>query len=199
MLPLLTEPPEPNQKAQSTSERDYSGKTRTQAKEKAKPPQQQQQPSSSKSPAKHASSTSAVPSNSIPTSAAPQQQPKTTSNTAIPTTTQNSMTEKAAPVAAKKNPPSRPRVRPQQGKAATECGCFGNLHEALTNCLYCGRVACQEEGYTFCPFCGYQLAPVEPPVDGNAYVPCSWRGCLLHSFLLPLSPIHRFNHCFLYI
>ncbi|GKY91778.1 hypothetical protein MPSEU_000149500 [Mayamaea pseudoterrestris] len=62
----------------------------------------------------------------------------------------------------------KPRPLPAKGKAAKTCGCFGNLHQALTNCLYCGRVACQEEGYTFCPFCEYQLEPVKPPDEDSS-------------------------------
>jgi hypothetical protein len=40
------------------------------------------------------------------------------------------------------------------GKASVVCGCFGTIHKPLTNCLYCGRISCEREGYDFCPFCG---------------------------------------------
>lgn len=50
--------------------------------------------------------------------------------------------------------------RPTKGKAEIVCGCFGNLHKPLTNCLYCGRISCIEEGYDFCPFCGYLVEDV---------------------------------------
>jgi hypothetical protein len=54
----------------------------------------------------------------------------------------------------------------QKGKPKVECGCFGNLHKALANCLHCGRVSCQKEGYDFCPFCENLVQPVVPPPEG---------------------------------
>jgi hypothetical protein len=55
------------------------------------------------------------------------------------------------------------KSRPSRGKAKTVCGCFGTKHKALTNCLYCGRISCTEEGYDYCAFCGLM---VEDPKDG---------------------------------
>lgn len=49
--------------------------------------------------------------------------------------------------------PIKPKL-PSKGKAAVECGCFGSLHPALTNCLFCGRISCEREGLDYCPFCG---------------------------------------------
>ena len=46
---------------------------------------------------------------------------------------------------------------PLRGKAKVICGCFGTRHKSLTNCLHCGRIACQKEGYGYCPFCGYRI------------------------------------------
>ena len=46
---------------------------------------------------------------------------------------------------------------PKKGKAPYDCGCFGSVHKALTNCLYCGRITCAKEGYNYCPFCGYMV------------------------------------------
>lgn len=54
--------------------------------------------------------------------------------------------------------------RPGKGKATKVCGCYGTLHKALTNCLYCGRISCAEEGYDYCAFCGYMVEDVR---DGN--------------------------------
>jgi chemotaxis protein histidine kinase CheA len=56
---------------------------------------------------------------------------------------------------------------PPKGKAKRNCGCFGNLHKPLANCLYCGRIACEEEGYDFCAFCGFLMEEVKPP-EGEA-------------------------------
>ena len=46
---------------------------------------------------------------------------------------------------------------PQRGKAIVVCGCFGTVHKPLTNCLHCGRIACENEGYSYCGFCGYLI------------------------------------------
>jgi hypothetical protein len=52
------------------------------------------------------------------------------------------------------------KSRPSKGKAKIICGCFGSKHKPLTNCLYCGRISCVEEGYGFCGFCGYLVEEV---------------------------------------
>ena len=89
---------------------------------------------------------------------------------------------------------------PTKGKAKYDCGCFGTLHRALTNCLYCGRITCEKEGYGFCPFCGYLVEEVVPPSGGDqcvALVACiifrATRGRRTHFHLLtPRSvSIHR--------
>jgi hypothetical protein len=49
------------------------------------------------------------------------------------------------------------KSHPSRGKAKIVCGCFGTKHKALTNCLYCGRISCEAEGYGFCPFCGIMV------------------------------------------
>ncbi|KAL3817410.1 hypothetical protein ACHAXA_011039 [Cyclostephanos tholiformis] len=61
--------------------------------------------------------------------------------------------------------------RPERGTPVGDvCGCYGNMHVALANCLNCGRIVCEEEGANdYCHFCGYfvdGLSPV-PPVDGT--------------------------------
>lgn len=39
------------------------------------------------------------------------------------------------------------------------CGCYGNKHKPLTNCLRCGRISCEIEGIDdYCHFCGYYIA-----------------------------------------
>ena len=43
--------------------------------------------------------------------------------------------------------------KPIKGKANKICGCYGNKHKPLTNCLHCGRISCEAEGFDFCPFC----------------------------------------------
>jgi len=49
------------------------------------------------------------------------------------------------------------KTHPSRGKAKKICGCFGTKHKPLTNCLYCGRISCQVEGYDFCPMCGFMV------------------------------------------
>ena len=46
-----------------------------------------------------------------------------------------------------------PPQKLKKGKAKKVCGCYGNKHKPLTNCLHCGRISCEAEGYDFCPFC----------------------------------------------
>jgi len=59
---------------------------------------------------------------------------------------------------------------PKRGKAKVVCGCFGTKHKALTNCLYCGRISCEAEGYDFCPFCGFMVEPPMGGSNGKAYL-----------------------------
>lgn len=50
-----------------------------------------------------------------------------------------------------------------------ECGCYGTLHECLTNCLGCGRISCVNEGYGSCFFCGRNVKErSESPIDTSA-------------------------------
>ena len=59
---------------------------------------------------------------------------------------------------------------PQRGTASKSCGCFGTVHKPLTNCLHCGRIACETEGYDYCGFCGYlieKVTVVERNSDGK--------------------------------
>ena len=72
---------------------------------------------------------------------------------------------------------SKPTDPPPKGKAKYDCGCFGTLHRALTNCLYCGRITCEKEGNGFCPFCGYLVEEVVPPSGGDQYV--TMVGCII--------------------
>jgi len=58
-----------------------------------------------------------------------------------------------------------PKSKPPRGKAKFTCGCFGTFHKPLANCLFCGRVACEKEGYSYCPFCGYLIE--RPPPSGT--------------------------------
>lgn len=52
-----------------------------------------------------------------------------------------------------------PIAPPPKGVASRVCGCYGTVHKPLTNCLYCGRISCADEGYDFCAFCGFLVSP----------------------------------------
>lgn len=54
--------------------------------------------------------------------------------------------------------PSKPLI----GTPQTTCGCFGNKHKPLTNCLNCGRISCELEGYDYCPFCNHLITQFTP-------------------------------------
>ena len=58
---------------------------------------------------------------------------------------------------------------PLQGTAKVECGCFGSMHKALNNCLHCGRISCEREGYDYCPFCRYMVYEHRSTVTTGAY------------------------------
>jgi len=116
-------------------------------------------------------------------------------------------------------PPPKPRGLPPKGQATRQCGCFGTLHRPLTNCLFCGRISCEEEGYQFCPFpsCGYLLEEVKPP-EGESpdryvlYAVYCWN-CLYHctahrsmarllyivanSFIVLVAKTHTYIHNYL--
>ena len=48
--------------------------------------------------------------------------------------------------------------KPQKGKPVNKiCGCYGNKHKPLTNCLHCGRISCEVEEFDYCHFCGYLI------------------------------------------
>lgn len=83
----------------------------------------------------------------------------------------------AATAERKKTPPPRKKYAlPPKGQAKRKCGCFGTLHKPLTNCLYCGRISCAEEGYDFCPFCGYLVEQVKAPEgDSNSAEARAWQ------------------------
>lgn len=70
-----------------------------------------------------------------------------------------SATKIVIPPAKKKAPP------PPRGKATIVCGCFGTKHKCLTNCLNCGRISCQREGYSYCPFCGFLVQEFKATAD----------------------------------
>jgi Putative zinc finger motif, C2HC5-type len=88
---------------------------------------------------------------------------------------QTNISEPSKPAAAQseseeesKPPPKVKYGLPPKGKAKRNCGCFGTFHKPLTNCLYCGRISCADEGYDFCPFCGYLVEELKPPEGEEA-------------------------------
>lgn len=89
---------------------------------------------------------------------------KLTSKVSSPPASTNQQTKKQEQSSTR--PPQK--SPPPKGKASYVCGCFGTVHKALTNCLYCGRISCAKEGYDFCPFCGLLVEKVQatPPDDG---------------------------------
>ncbi|KAL7565481.1 hypothetical protein ACA910_012220 [Epithemia clementina (nom. ined.)] len=100
--------------------------------------QQQQQPSKSKQ-----SFSSKVKPNSVPQQSLQSPQP-------TPSESAPASTAKPAP---KKSHPTR-------GTPKVVCECFGTFHKPLANCLFCGRISCEKEGYDYCPFCGYLVERV---------------------------------------
>eukprot|EP01080_Neovahlkampfia_damariscottae_P009646 gene9646-1850_t len=50
-------------------------------------------------------------------------------------------------------------------KGRNPCDCEGIIHEVLTNCLDCGHIVCDQEGYGECFFCSHI---VENPKESNS-------------------------------
>lgn len=81
--------------------------------------------------------------------------------------------KKEEPEVTKKKPaPAKPRTdsgraqkqsQKKDSEPRTQCDCFGTLHKAVTNCLNCGKIVCEKEGYGPCSFCG---CPVTKEVSG---------------------------------
>lgn len=82
----------------------------------------------------------------------------TTTTTKKPTTAPKQVEPKKVPAATKPPPPP---PSPKKGKAKIICGCFGTIHKPLTNCLHCGRISCEKEGYDYCPFCSFLIEKVK--------------------------------------
>jgi hypothetical protein len=68
---------------------------------------------------------------------------------------------------AEKQKAEKQKLKPERGTPkGTSCGCYGNKHTALTNCLNCGRIACELEGVNdYCHFCGYFIEGLSPYFD----------------------------------
>lgn len=47
----------------------------------------------------------------------------------------------------------------QRVRSERFCGCLGTRHAPLTNCMNCGKVACEAEGYGPCTYCGTLVQP----------------------------------------
>ncbi|KAJ9469806.1 hypothetical protein DIPPA_27772 [Diplonema papillatum] len=45
-----------------------------------------------------------------------------------------------------------------------ECNCEATKHKLLTNCMYCGKIVCQQEGWGRCYFCGSEVSKDSKPV-----------------------------------
>jgi hypothetical protein len=102
----------------------------------------------------------------VPAPKAASMPPTSSDSTAV-----KSSTSKTAPTR-KKAPPVTappPKSHPSKGTASVVCGCFGSLHKPLTNCLYCGRISCEREGYDYCAFCGLLVEQVSGE-KGSWYV-----------------------------
>ena len=76
------------------------------------------------------------------------------SNMKSPPTKSTVVTKKQTP----KSQTKKQQSKPQRGKPLNKlCGCYGNKHKPLTNCLHCGRISCEIEGFDYCHFCGYLI------------------------------------------
>ena len=81
---------------------------------------------------------------------------------------QQSSTRK--PISTKTAKPTLPPKELKKGKAKRICGCFGTKHKPLTNCLHCGRISCEVEGYDFCPHCHILIEDFSKRIHVGRYI-----------------------------
>ena len=77
----------------------------------------------------------------------------------------------------------KPKIElPPKGKAKIICGCFGTIHPYVANCLHCGYILCQKEGYGYCPHCSNLVAEtiISGNVDGNNNLDDGMIKAILH-------------------
>ena len=55
----------------------------------------------------------------------------------------------------------------QRVRSERFCGCLGTRHAPLTNCMNCGKVACEAEGYGPCTYCGTLVRPRKEGASGK--------------------------------
>lgn len=109
-------------------------------------------------PPKASTSRKSPPSSSSTAADASRNQQSASNEKTSSASSSNSSSPKPSPPAIKEPVVEKPH--PTRGKATKVCGCFGTKHKPLTNCLYCGRISCELEGYGFCAFCGYMVEEI---------------------------------------
>jgi len=88
------------------------------------------------------------------------QQPSVTKSNAKMVSSKGTDKQATAEITKKKQaniqPAKKEPMKPQKGEPKNKaCGCYGNVHKPLTNCLHCGRISCEVEGINeYCHFCG---------------------------------------------
>lgn len=96
---------------------------------------------------------------------------------------------RATPIVEEKRERDVPKSHPSRGKASIVCGCFGTRHQALTNCLYCGRISCIVEGYGFCAFCGLMVDEIKDASYVERIVVKRMLSCRIKAFCITLTGI----------
>eukprot|EP00577_Skeletonema_sp_RCC1716_P016778 CAMPEP_0113409400 /NCGR_PEP_ID=MMETSP0013_2-20120614/21125_1 /TAXON_ID=2843 ORGANISM="Skeletonema costatum, Strain 1716" /NCGR_SAMPLE_ID=MMETSP0013_2 /ASSEMBLY_ACC=CAM_ASM_000158 /LENGTH=339 /DNA_ID=CAMNT_0000295511 /DNA_START=13 /DNA_END=1032 /DNA_ORIENTATION=- /assembly_acc=CAM_ASM_000158 len=90
----------------------------------------------------------------------------TTTATTKKDTSKQQISKSKSPTTKQKQPPLPPKEL-KKGKAKRICGCYGTKHNPLTNCLHCGRISCEAEGYDFCPFCHILIEDFSQRIQGE--------------------------------
>eukprot|EP00536_Pseudo-nitzschia_multiseries_P017529 jgi/Psemu1/225415/e_gw1.1607.6.1 len=147
----------------TTMEKTNASAHRKQQGKKSRVPPPKKLPAASLSSSSSSSSSQQQPS-AATGATKPQQVRRETANS---TTNSTSTTATATATATTATATVPKKFHPTRGKAEIVCGCFGTRHKALTNCLYCGRISCEVEGYGFCPFCGLLVEAEGSNVGSN--------------------------------
>lgn len=70
-------------------------------------------------------------------------------------------------ISPKERKANKQQRKPGKGKPKKKaCGCYGNKHKPLANCLHCGRISCEEEGIDdYCHFCGNYIQDISAKMN----------------------------------
>ena len=86
-------------------------------------------------------------------------------------------------------------------KSVSTCSCMGTRHKMLTSCVDCGRIICEQENTSLCPFCKSVLIP---PMTSEEASLNGYNEAAIEAYKLKVTFVsievkfyNTSNHCFL--